>query len=249
MPDDEKKGAAVYVGWGTFKNAIDQLAQGLPNRIDRTCFPGLAGGVQSQLLAALKFLDLIDDDGKPTAALRSLAAADEDGRKEHFKKMLQQHYADLFALDLTKTTPGELSETMGKSYNVSGDTKTKAIRFFLAAATWVGIPMSKLLINAAPAASSTSGNGAPRRRRSPARTRAATAPNDDEEEQQYGVTAVDSTAGTARTVNLQSGGTLTISVSLDVLRLSAADRKFVFKLIDELEEYEQGAPSSAAAGK
>jgi hypothetical protein len=245
MADEEKKGAAVYVGWTTFKNALDQLAQALPNRIDRTCFPGQAGGVQSQLLAALKFLDLIDDDGKPTRSLQSLADADsENARKEQFKKILETQYSKLFALDLTKTTPGELAETMGASYNVTGDTRAKAIRFFIAAVSWLNIPMSKLLLKGTPNAPNTTGT-APRRRRVAARTRGNADEETEDDDESEDETPPSS--GTARTVNLQSGGTLTISVSLDVLRLSSSDRQFVFGLIDKLEEYESKTSAAEAS--
>lgn len=244
MADEEKKGAAVYVGWTTFKNALDQLAQALPNRIDRTCFPGQAGGVQSQLLAALKFLDLIDDDGKPTRSLQSLADADsENARKEQFKKILETQYSKLFALDLTKTTPGELAETMGASYNVTGDTRAKAIRFFISAVSWLNIPMSKLLLKGTPNAPSSAGS-TPRRRKTTPRPRANSGEDIEDEEE---VEEETQQSGTARTVNLQSGGTLTISVSLDVLRLSSSDRQFVFGLIDKLEEYESKASAAEAS--
>lgn len=245
MADEDKKGAAVYVGWTTFKNALDQLAQALPNRIDRTCFPGQAGGVQSQLLAALKFLDLIDDDGKPTRSLQALADADsEAARKEQFKKILENQYSELFALDLTKTTPGELSETIAAAYNVSGDTRAKAIRFFVSAATWLNIPMSKLLLKGTPNA--PNGASAPPRRRRVSSSRSRSATEEEPEEEGEEEEAPPS-SGTARTVNLSSGGTLTISVSLDVLRLSASDRTFVFGLIDKLEEYETKASVAEAS--
>jgi len=247
MADEEKKGAAVYVGWTTFKNALDQLAQALPNRIDRTCFPGQAGGVQSQLLAALKFLDLIDDDGKPTRSLQALADADSEAvRKEQFKKILENQYSALFALDLTKTTPGELSETIAAAYNVSGDTRAKAIRFFVSAATWLNIPMSKLLLKGTPNASNGA-SAAPRRRRTSSRIRTASDEGTEELDDNDDREEAPPSSGTARTVNLSSGGTLTISVSLDVLRLSASDRQFVFGLIDKLEEYETKASVAEAS--
>lgn len=197
----------------------------------------------SQLLAALKFLNLIDDDGKPTRSLQSLASADEAGRKEQFKKILQECYADLFALDLTKTTPGELSETMAASYGVSGDTRTKAIRFFLSAASWVNIPMSKLLLKVSPSSTNGGAPAAPRRRRTSTRSRVGAVEDDEPDDEDPEATS----SGTARTVSLQSGGTLTISVSLDVLRLSASDRLFVFGLIDKLEEYETKASVAEAS--
>lgn len=51
--------------------------------------------------------------------------------------------------------------------------------------------------------------------------------------------------GTSRTVNLASGGTLTISATLDLFSLSPPDRNFVFGLIDELDKYEAGGRKTA----
>src|SRR5689334_17195635 len=123
MADDTKM-AAAYVAFPTFKTAIENMANAVvPNRIDRSAFPGFAGGVQSQLLASLKFLGLTNDDGRPTQLLHALAVKDESVRKQRLADLLRGRYADLFALDLTKTTPSELAERMGDSYGVSGDTK------------------------------------------------------------------------------------------------------------------------------
>ena len=44
--------------------------------------------------------------------------------------------------------------------------------------------------------------------------------------------------GTSKSVSLVSGGTLTLSATLDLFSLNAADRKFVFEIIDKLEAYE-----------
>lgn len=45
-------------------------------------------------------------------------------------------------------------------------------------------------------------------------------------------------SGTSRTISLRSGGTLTVSATLDLFSLSPPDRKFVFEFIDKLESYE-----------
>jgi hypothetical protein len=50
----------------------------------------------------------------------------------------------------------------------------------------------------------------------------------------------------SRAVTLKGGGTVTIGVSMDPLRLSAEDRAFVFKLVDMLSAYE-AQPASAVA--
>jgi hypothetical protein len=227
MADEQK--AAVYVSWVTFRKAIESLAEGVPNRIDRSTFTGLSGGVQSQLLAGMKFLGLISGDDKPSASLHALAVADEGKRKEKLKAILQEKYADIFALDLMKTTPQEVSDKLGESYGVSGDTKEKAIRFLLLALQYVGVPFSRFL--KVPGAA-TSANGT-RARRKP-KTKSADNSDDDADDQ-----ADDAPGGTSRAVQLNSGGTLTLSASLDLFQLSPSDRNFVFSLIDALEKYEK----------
>ena len=224
MPEPDKKSpAAVYVAWGTFKNAIEGLAQAIPNRIDKTVYPGLNPAVVSQLLTAYKFLGLTEDNGKPTALLQSLAVKDEGARKQQLEAIIAERYADLFALDLLKTTPAEISEKIEKSYGVSGDTREKAIRFFLGAITYLGIPVSPLLTKVAT-------NGGTRKKRTPKQRVDPPPPPPPSG-------AVD---GNTRIINLASGGTLTLSVSMNFLALIPADRKFFSDLIDRLDEYEKG---------
>jgi hypothetical protein len=141
------KSAAVYVGWSTFKSCIlEGLTHGgLPTAINRTVFPGQSGGVQNQLLTGLKFLGLIDEKGRPTQALKDLTVEDESARKQALAEVLRASYRDVFELDIARTTPKELSDTMVASYNVSGDTREKAVRFFLAAAQYAGIQLSPYL--------------------------------------------------------------------------------------------------------
>ena len=44
--------------------------------------------------------------------------------------------------------------------------------------------------------------------------------------------------GTRKTITLQSGGQLSIALSVDLFELSKSDREFVFGLIDSLHNYE-----------
>lgn len=223
----EEKSSAVYVSWLTFKNGVESLAQGIPNQIDRSTFPGLSGGVQSQLLAGLKFLGLMTDDNKPTAELHALAVQDEHARKEKLKAILQERYAELFALDLVKTTPNALSTKMGEAYNVTGDTKEKAIRFFLSAVSYTGVPVSRLFKMPG---TSVGTNGTRTKRRASSRSKPLN--NQDEDNQKQA-------SGTSRVVTLVSGGTLTLAASIDLFSLIPEDRRFVFELIDKLDGYEK----------
>src|SRR5580692_11279013 len=142
---DEKDRAAVYVSWATFKSSLEQLSKGMPSRIDRSVFTGLAWNVQSQLFAGFKFLGLIKGEDEPTPVLDDLVAGDEETRKEKLKKVIQERYADLIAIDLTKATRAHFEESLGQLYGVTGDTREKAARFFLSAASYVGIPLSSFI--------------------------------------------------------------------------------------------------------
>lgn len=231
MADEPK--AAVYVSWVTFKNAIESLSEGMPNQIDRTAFPGLSGGVQGHLFAAFKFLGLMDDDGTPTDALRELAVRDEAKRKAKLRELLESRYASLIALDLMKATPQQVMNKLSDEYGVAGETRERALRFFLAAVQYVGIPVSRFF-KATGAVSGASNGGTRTKRRASPRKPAEEGEEEAEEERQ-----LTPTAGTSRVVSLKSGGQLTLAASIDLFKMSPADRTFVFNLIDKLDEYEK----------
>lgn len=225
MADDEKEMGAAYVPWGTFKRSLEDLLQGLPNQIDRSVWKGQSWGTQSQLISAFKFLGLIDDKGKPGEWLVTLSEMpdDEAGRKAVLEHVFKERYADLFNLDLTKATPEQVDKAMG-NYRVSGETREKAVRFFLNGLLYLGIPVSKHLQPKAP-----NGGGSSRGKKRPrAKAKEVPAPT----------LPVTEPAGTSKVVNLRSGGILKISATLDLFSLSPTDRAFVFDLIDKLEDYE-----------
>ena len=228
---DNNNGTAVsstpYGVFATFMTAVGQLAQGVPNQIDRSVFPGMAWTAQTQLLSALRSLRLMSEDGKPTPRLHALAVTDEDKRKKALEQIVREHYAEIFELDLMKTTPAELDQRMTEAFDITGDTRKKAVRFFLAALDHLSIEVSPLF--GKPRSRKRTGNGPARRtrrRRTPASTSNQSPAQPDQ-------------GGTSRTIELRSGGTLTLSVSLDLLRVSSDDRTFVIGLVDKLDEYER----------
>jgi hypothetical protein len=233
MTDDEKRIAAVYVGFGTFKNALERLSVGIPSRIDKSAFPGQSWGVIAQLLTGLRFLGLIDEQGNPSPRLSEVASTEEEERKRQLNKLMRERYKDVFALDLTRATPAQLTEVFSGAYSVTGDTREKAVRFFLSALQYLGIPVSPLLQSKGAA---NGGGGAKRKKggRNKAKpTELLVAP----------VVQPILDAGTAKVFRLQTpGGELTISTHPGFLALNAADRKLIFDLMDKVEEHEKGAP-------
>jgi hypothetical protein len=227
----EETRSAPYGAFETFKNATTSFAEGLPHRIDRSALPGLAWNATSRLISGFKFLELIDDSGAPQPALISLAAAtDEAERKRLLEPVIRRAYAEAFALDLTRMTPSLLAETFRQHYNATGDTLEKAVRFFLAACVYLDIPISPLLSRERRRGIATS------------KPRKATAPKKPGTTGAADAMPVGPVTGPTRKINLESGGTITVIAAVDFLTLSAADRQFVFEVIDRLSAYERDNP-------
>src|SRR5262249_22988528 len=147
--------------------------------------------------------------------------------------------------DVERATMGQLDEALSSSYNVTGETRGKAIRFFLGAAKYAEIPLSRHLSNGTPPPVKKKANGV-RRSQQTAQPTVASPPAPEPQAPTTATTAP-STTGTSRTVQLASGGSLTVSATLDMFMLSQADREFVFRLIDQLAEYEKKGPAKAAS--
>jgi len=165
MTTEKKLPAPAYVSFSTFRNFLDWLGEvGVPSRIDRSFwgqkFSGAAGG---QLLATLRFLGLLNQDGVPDPTLERLASGDIDERKAILKSLMTRYDAALDGLDLERATAGELDERF-RRYNITGATFGRAIAFFVQAAQYSGIPLSPYITQRRRIAK---GNGAgvqPRRR-------------------------------------------------------------------------------------
>jgi len=228
---EESKRTAAYLPWATFKGALDQLAKGIPSRIDRSVFTGMAWNVQNQLFIALKFFGLLKGDDEPTALLDDLVKGTEEERKAKFKKVAEVAYADLIAIDLTKATRAHFEEKLGELYNVTGDTRVKAVRFFLSAAYYINLPVSTFI------APKDGKAGTPRRPRQTT-PRARTAKNGAEAKPPTGNNETQKAEGMSRTFELESGAKLTLSASWGFFSLPSGERKFVSELIDQLEAKE-----------
>ncbi len=200
-----------YVPFRTFLAALETLERGCPNQLDRSVWPSSSGAIQGQLLGAFRFLGLMDEAQCPSAELRELIGKKES-RRVLLRRILEKNYATLVAMDLSRTSPHQLEEAM-RQYGLSGATHKKALSFFLQAAQYAGLPLSVLL-----RAKIRGSGGGPRQRRAPA-SEIATA------------------IAAGKTVHLKSGGSVTLATEVDLFSLSAEDRKFVFELIDRMQEY------------
>ncbi|MBS1881783.1 MAG: hypothetical protein JSS97_02370 [Actinobacteria bacterium] len=130
-------------GFQTFWNFIKQLHEDrpVPQILDRAVMAGRGGSTRTELYAALRFLDLMDADKKPTQALLDLV---ENPTPANLRPLIEEHYGPVIALDLTTATPNQVQDRlseMGATPSIVPRTRT----FFLKAAEEVGIEIGKTL--------------------------------------------------------------------------------------------------------
>lgn len=222
-----------YLPYRTFLSSLDRLAEGVPPRIDRGIWKNQTGTIQSLIMGAYRFFGLIDDQSKPTKKLHDLVAH-RDKPNEYVKAILEEKYAEVIKHNLLTMTEALINEYFESVFGVDGDTKRKSITFFLQAAKAVGMPLSTFLQTQVRVR--TTGT---RRRR---RDNDAIEPDEVEDDDQTPQT------GEAKTVELRSGGTLTLSASVKFFDMASDDRTFVFELIDKLRDYEHKQQKPAQSG-
>jgi len=125
-----------YTSYRTFKTFIEDLHKhGVPSRIDRSVLPRFSGVVGTQLMHALRFLGLIDEDGRPTQRLKELMTAHATGRwPETLLKLLREEYGPIFAIDLEIATPSHFNGAFRKAFPAADAVVQKCVTFFLYAA-------------------------------------------------------------------------------------------------------------------
>ena len=107
-------------------------------------WPTYSGGVRGQLLATLRFLKLIEDDGAPTELLKRIAKSNQREWPALLREAMKHSYVSLMQCDLTRATPGSFDAEVRK-FGQDGDTHRKAASFFLQAAKYAGFPSPLLL--------------------------------------------------------------------------------------------------------
>lgn len=220
---------AVYLSFKTFQAALANLrSHGLPSKLDRSAWHSRSGLDQSQILSAFKFLGLIDEAGNVQESLSKLVAAPENSPEEKsiLKDILRLRYQKVFALNLQTATPMQFSEAFG-SYNATGTTRNRAVRFFVKIGNYAGIELSKRLTRGVRTI------GSPKRNGSKARRQPTTEIATDTGQQ-------------IKTILLpQVGGKLTVSGTFNAFELAGEERQLVYDIIDRMMEFERKAAPKA----
>lgn len=138
-----------YVAYSTFKTLLEDLnVNGLPPQIDRSVLKRFSGGVQSQLIPALKYLGLISADSKPTLRLKVLVDAyGTDHYAVELRKVLEASYPFVHAINLKTATPTMFADAFKEGTGAKEDVLRKCRTFYLQAAKEAGIEMGPRLQN------------------------------------------------------------------------------------------------------
>jgi len=141
-----RKHLPPYVSYRTFHNFVQQLQeQSMPSRIDRSYWGDLLSGSNgTQLMAAMRFLKLIDANGKPMEYLKALASARGEQRTRHLNLIVSESYHFVFSgsLDLGSATYSQLEEVFQNTFQLTDDVCRKCVKFFIAIASDSGMVVS-----------------------------------------------------------------------------------------------------------
>ncbi len=141
------KSLPPYVSYRTFWNFLDGLKAALPSRIDRSFWGDkLSGSTGGQLVAAIKYLKLIDGSGVPTLRLRQVVFAKGPQRADLLRQLAHEAYPFfLEALDPTAATYAQLEEKLRENFQITTDVGRKCIKFFIGLSEEAGIDLSPFI--------------------------------------------------------------------------------------------------------
>ena len=220
----ERDRAPVYIPFKTFLTAVETLGQGLPGTLDRSVWPSFAGGVQSQTLGAFKFLGLVDEDGKVQPILSRLVNAKGDERKNVLREIIESQYAEAIGL-AEKNASFQQLQDLFRGYGVQATTLERVVRFFLDACEYAGVRCSPLWAKA--------------KKTIKRHKRDEGVAKDKTKSRGTNIPMRGEIKPNIKTVQLKSGGALSLSLSVDFMALSREDREWLFDLIDRLNTYGQ----------
>lgn len=229
-----------WMAFLTFWSFTQELSEhDLPPVIDRSLMNSKSGTDQANLLAALKAFELIDESNKVQPTLTEIASSDAERRKVALEHLVKEFYAGPLEVSARNGTQAQLIDRFRNDYGVIGaDTLRKATTFFLQACRTAGIAVSPHFKQTR---ASGSGGSKARKPRKPkvngdsGNASASLPPNLDEHRV---------------SVALLTGGTMTLSVSVNPLSLRGEDRAFFYDIVDKLTDYQEtsthtGSRSSA----
>lgn len=231
-----------YMSFQTFWRFIEELrSKPLPPQIDRSLMSSKSGTDRANLTMAFQAFDLIGPGGSVRPELTAIVEGDEQGRRRVLAEVLGRYYAVPLWVSEQNGTEQQLIEAFRDAYGMTAaETRRKSITFFLHAAREAQIELSSHF------PSTRSGSGAPGvpRPRRTTRRKATTPQTLDKTSAPTSGSAPNAPQGGDRyEVNLGSGGSVSVEVSVNLFDLSTSDREFVIELVDKLKGYDPEGPA------
>lgn len=209
---------------------------------------GIPESLVHRTIKALRTLELLDENGHPTEQFQVLARTRPDEYKDAFAGYLRSVYKDVFTY--TDPADGDLDAITNAfwGYKPLGQRETM-VRLFLGLCEYAGLIPEQKRERPAPSPRKGKGGTAATAKSSTAKSSAAKGTGQPSDNGSGTAGADTGTAsqntkpagGDSQTIILRSGGTVTLTVSVNLFQLSPSDREFVLKLIDEMSAYQQKA--------
>jgi hypothetical protein len=227
-----------YMSFATFWNFINDLgAKPLPPRIDRSLMATKSGTDQANLTMALTSFDLVDEDSNVMPLLQDLASADDQQRKTILAEVISRTYRAPMEVSRQHGTSKDLEDAFRDNYPsiASPDVRRKAITFFLHAAREIGLELS---VHFPKTRSGSGAPGAAKTKRAPRRKPNVLNGGGNTVAPPPGGMPEQSPDGDTYTVDLASGGRVSVVVKVNLFDLTTDDRTFVIELVDKLKGYQ-----------
>lgn len=144
-----KRHLPPYVSYTTFKNFLIRLQEQIPTRIDRSYWgETLSGSTGTQLIAAMRFLNLVDVNARPTPRLKLLVEATGEHRAVLLRQIANEAYGFVLKgpFDSQNASYAELEDVFHNTFNMKSDVNRKCIKFFTELSKDAGIPLSPAII-------------------------------------------------------------------------------------------------------
>src|SRR5579875_2159488 len=114
-----------------FERFLTVIQRQNPSIIDASFLSQIAPSNEGKLLAQLKFLHVIDEQGKPTSLLSALNMVGDE-QKKGFQQIARESYSDLLnEVKIEKAVPEDLINFFIRKYTFTRDKAINASKFFL----------------------------------------------------------------------------------------------------------------------
>ena len=146
-PQEQTPAIPPYVPYRTFQTFLEfLLEEGIPGRIDKTVWgPRFSGSSGTQLMTALKVLELVDSEAHPDDKLDRLVHAEGEERRALLRDILEGFYIPVFELDLSRASKGQFRDAF-RRFGTKEGVLTKCEAFFIRAAQAAGIKLSQRIL-------------------------------------------------------------------------------------------------------